>query len=101
MTLQVLLCAPHLLPLAQCEVLQQKCVCLQQDCDGLREERGILLDRLKQLEAELSRWAHPLYLKSTHTYTQFWFVFLNQIQDLLYPEKPEPPGSPGGLISTL
>ncbi|XP_016892138.1 sarcolemma associated protein a isoform X2 [Cynoglossus semilaevis] len=40
---------------AQCEVLQQKCVCLQQDCDGLREERGILLDRLKQLEAELSR----------------------------------------------
>uniref|UniRef100_A0A3P8X2V8 Sarcolemmal membrane-associated protein n=1 Tax=Cynoglossus semilaevis TaxID=244447 RepID=A0A3P8X2V8_CYNSE len=36
-------------------VVLQKCVCLQQDCDGLREERGILLDRLKQLEAELSR----------------------------------------------
>uniref|UniRef100_A0A3B3C728 Sarcolemma associated protein a n=1 Tax=Oryzias melastigma TaxID=30732 RepID=A0A3B3C728_ORYME len=39
-----------------CEALQQRCVCLQQDCDGLRTERKALTEKLHRLEAELSRY---------------------------------------------
>uniref|UniRef100_A0A665U191 Sarcolemmal membrane-associated protein n=2 Tax=Carangaria TaxID=1489904 RepID=A0A665U191_ECHNA len=35
--------------------LSERCVCLQQDCDGLRAERKSLTDKLHRLEAELSR----------------------------------------------
>uniref|UniRef100_A0A3B4X007 Sarcolemmal membrane-associated protein n=1 Tax=Seriola lalandi dorsalis TaxID=1841481 RepID=A0A3B4X007_SERLL len=33
----------------------QRCVCLQQDCDGLRGERKALMEKLHRLETELSR----------------------------------------------
>ncbi|XP_019112385.2 sarcolemma associated protein a isoform X5 [Larimichthys crocea] len=39
---------------ADCDTLQQRCVCLQQDCDSLRAERTALTDKLHRLETELS-----------------------------------------------
>uniref|UniRef100_A0A665U000 Sarcolemmal membrane-associated protein n=1 Tax=Echeneis naucrates TaxID=173247 RepID=A0A665U000_ECHNA len=46
--------------------LQERCVCLQQDCDGLRAERKSLTDKLHRLEAELSSTREQSLVLSTN-----------------------------------
>ncbi|KAI3369723.1 hypothetical protein L3Q82_024562 [Scortum barcoo] len=47
-------CRVRRVSVSECVTLQQRCVCLQQDCDGLRAERKALTEKLHRLETELS-----------------------------------------------